>query len=284
MRPGGYGTFLIPAAGAAAILVVLPLLLIVALSLSEWTLTQARMPHWAGLANYRRLLADGAFWSSLSTTLILTVESTAIQAVLGVVIALLFNRDWPGMALIRSLFMAPMMIAPLFVGMIWRLMLSDDFGIVRYALQGIGIDAPLWLDDPAWALQTICLVSVWEWTAFVVLFVTAALQALPAEVFEAAAIDGAGPIRVLFAIVLPLLRPALLVVVLFRAIDGFKLFDIVFAMTAGGPGDATTTMAYFVYQQGIVFFDLSYASTLALIMLLLSAALTLPLLRLGRTA
>ena len=267
---------------SATVLVALPLLLIISLSLSDWTLTQARLPHWAGLANYRRMLADGAFWSSLSTTLVLTVESTAVQLVLGIGIALLFNRSWPGMGLIRSLFMAPMMIAPLFVGMIWRLMLSDDFGIVRYALQKLGVDAPLWLDDPHWALQTICMVSVWEWTAFVVLFITAALQALPAEVFEAAAIDGAGRLRVVFAIVLPLLRPAILAVVLFRAIDGFKLFDIVYAMTAGGPGDATTTMAYFVYQQGIVFFDLGYSATLALVMLLLAAILSAPLLRLGR--
>ena len=259
-----YGPFLLPAAISAAILVVLPLLLILGLSLSDWTLTEAKLPRWAGLANYGRMLGDGAFWSSLSTTLLLTAESTGVQLVLGIGIALLFNRDWPGMGLIRALFMAPMMIAPLFVGMIWRLMLSDDFGIVRYGLQCLRLDAPLWLDDPHWALQTICMVCVWEWTAFVVLFVTAALQALPAEVFEAAAMDGAGRWRIVSTIILPLLRPAILAVALFRVIDGFKLFDIVYAMTAGGPGDSTTTMAYFVYQQGIVFFDLGYSATLAL--------------------
>ena len=187
------------------------------------------------------------------------------------------------MGVIRSLFMAPMMIAPLFVGMIWRLMLSDDFGVVKYLLQGLGVtQPPLWLDDPGIALQTICVVSVWEWTAFVVLFATAGLQSIPRDVMEAAALDGCGRVRSLISITLPLLRPTLVAVALFRVIDGFKLFDIVYTMTAGGPGDSTTTMAYFVYQQGIVFFDLGYSSTLALMMLLLSVVLTVPLLRAGR--
>ena len=274
-----------PAAVCTLLLVVLPLLAIAGLSLTDWNLTRARLPHFAGLLNYRRMLADGAFWSSLSTTLILTAESTALQLLLGTGIAVLFNRAWPGMGIIRSLFMAPMMIAPLFVGMIWRLMLSDDFGVVKYLLQGLGVaQPPLWLDDPGIALQTICLVSVWEWTAFVVLFATAGLQTIPRDVLEAAALDGCGRLRSLISITLPLLRPTLIAVALFRVIDGFKLFDIVYTMTAGGPGDSTTTMAYFVYQQGIVFFDLGYSSTLALMMLLLSAVLTIPLLRAGRAA
>ena len=281
----GYLPFVTPAILCMVVLVLLPLLAIASLSLSDWSLTRTPLPHFAGLANYRHMLADGAFWSSLSTTLTLTGESTALQLVLGTAIAVLFNRAWPGMAIIRSLFMAPMMIAPLFVGMIWRLMLSDDFGIVRYVLLRAGIsNPPLWLDDPHFALQTICLVSVWEWTAFVVLFATAGLQAIPIEVREAAALDGCGPLRSLFRITLPLLRPTLVAVALFRVIDGFKLFDIVYAMTAGGPGDSTTTMAYFIYQQGVVFFDLGYSSTLALVMLGLVAVISLPLLRAGRSA
>src|SRR5260370_39612523 len=106
---------------------------------------------------------------------------------MGVGIAVLFNRDWPGMGLIRSLFLTPMMIAPIFVGMIWRLMLSDDFGIFRYLLLQLGItQPPLWLDDPAVALHAVAMVSAWEWTGFVVLFVLAGLQAIPAELYEAA--------------------------------------------------------------------------------------------------
>ena len=262
------------------VLVVLPLLLIIALSLTDWNLTRAALPRFAGLGNYARMFGDAAFWSSLGRTCLLTVEGTALQIVLGVGVAVLFNRDWRGMGVIRSLFLAPMMIAPLFVGMIWRLMLSDDFGILRYGLQLIGIDnPPLWLDDPGVALQTVALVSVWQWTAFVVLFAVAGLQAIPGEIYEAASLDGCGPVRSFRSITLPMLLPTLLAVALFRVIDGFKLFDIIYAMTAGGPGTSTTTMSYFVYQQGISFFELGYSSTLALTMLCLTVVLASPLLR-----
>jgi multiple sugar transport system permease protein len=280
LRRVSHTGFILPAAIAGTLLVVLPLLLIVALSLADWKLTRSAWPHFIGLGNYARMLHDAAFWGSLGRTCLLTVESTALQLVLGVGIAVLFNRDWPGMGVVRSLFLAPMMIAPLFVGMIWRLMLSDDFGIVRYVLQSAGIDnAPLWLDDPTIALQTVVLVSVWEWTAFVVLFAVAGLQAIPAEIYEAASLDGCGAWRSFRSMTLPMLLPTLATVALFRVIDGFKLFDIIYAMTAGGPGESTTTMSYFVYQQGIAFFDLGYSSTLALVMLGLTVLLSMPLLR-----
>ena len=272
--------FILPAGASGLLLVVLPLLAIAGLSLSDWNLTRAALPRFAGLGNYDHMLRDGAFWRSLGNTVLLTAESTALQIAIGLGIAVLFNRPWPGMGAIRALFLAPMMIAPIFVGMIWRLMLSDDFGIVKYLLVSLGItQPPLWLDDPSIALQTIVLVSVWEWTAFVVLFAVAGLQAIPEEVYEAASIDGCGRLRAFVSMTLPLLRPVLLAVALFRVIDGFKVFDIIFAMTAGGPGNATTTMSYFVYQQGIGFFDLGYSSTLALVMLALSIVLAAPLLR-----
>ena len=260
-------------------MVVLPLLAIAALSLCDWNLTRAALPRLVGFANYGRMLRDAAFWRSLGNTCLLTGEATIAQLAVGLGIAVLFNRNWPGMGVIRTLFLAPMMIAPIFVGMIWRLMLSDDFGIVKYLFSIVGVaEPPLWLDDPAIALQTIVLVSVWEWTAFVVLFAVAGLQAIPGEIYEAASLDGCGRPRAFVTMTLPLLRPVLLAVALFRVIDGFKLFDIIFAMTAGGPGNATTTMSYFVYQQGIGFFDLGYSSTLALMMLALSVVLSAPLL------
>jgi ABC-type sugar transport system permease subunit len=285
-RRSGHAAFVLPLLTGGVVLVVLPLLLILALSLADWNLTQSRLPRFAGLANYLRMARDSQFWGALGRTCLLAVESTILQLGVGVGIAALFNRDWPGMAAIRTLFLAPMMIAPLFVGMIWRLMLSDDFGIVRYLLQLCGVaDAPLWLDNPAIALQTVTLVSVWEWSAFVVLFAVAGMQAIPGDLYEAASLDGCGRLRCFAAITLPMLWPTLAAVALFRIIDGFKLFDIIYAMTAGGPGDSTTTLSYFVYQQGIAFFDLGYSSTLALVMLLLTALLAAPLLRgAGRVA
>jgi ABC-type sugar transport system permease subunit len=270
----------VPAGACTLALIVLPLLLMAGLSLTQWNLSLAQSPRFAGGINWSRLLHDAAFWRSLSVTLRFTVETVVLQLGLGVAIALLFNRAWAGMGAIRALFLAPMMIAPVFVGMIWRLLLSDDFGVVRFVLQQLGMnDPPLWLDDPAVALHAVAVVSAWEWTGFVVLFVLAGLQTIPGELYEAAALDGCGGVRAFTAITLPLLRPVLAAVALFRAIDGVKTFDIIYAMTAGGPGEATTTMSWFVYQQSLVFFDLGYAGTLALVMLAAVALLAAPLLR-----
>jgi ABC-type sugar transport system permease subunit len=285
--PGAGATWpLLAPAGAFSIAFVgLPLAGLVALSLCDWVLTRARTPGFAGLANYARMAGDGAFWSSLGTTLWFTAESTALQLVLGVAIALLLNRPWRGIGAIRALFLAPMMIAPLFAGMIWRLVMSEEFGIFKQGLLALGIeDPPVWLSDPRFALQAVILVSVWQWTAFVVLFMLAGLQTIPPDLYEAASLDGCGPWRRFRHITLPMLRPFLISTGLFRCIDGFKTFDLVYAMTGGGPGESTQTISYFVYQQGLNFFDLGYAATLALTMLVLVVLLSWLLLRGGLLA
>lgn len=273
---------LAPAGAFSVAFVALPLIGLATLSLCDWVLTRARTPGFAGFANYQRMLGDGAFWRSLSTTLIFTAESVALQLLLGLAIALLFNRPWRGLGLIRTLFLAPMMIAPLFAGMIWRLAMSEEFGILKQALLALGFEnPPVWLSDPLVALHAVVLVAVWQWTAFVVLFLLAGLQTIPRELYEAANLDGAGAWARFGFVTLPLLRPFLLSIALFRSIDAFKTFDLIYAMTSGGPADATQTISYFVYQQGLNYFDLGYAATLALTMLALVVLLSLGLLRLG---
>ena len=282
-RDGATWPLLVPAGGFSLLFVGAPLLGLAALSLCEWALTRARTPAFAGAANYARMLADEAFWASLGTTLWFTVESVALQLVLGVAIALLFNRAWRGIGLIRALFLAPMMIAPLFAGMIWRLVMSEEFGILKQALLALGIEnPPVWLSDPTFALQAVIMVSVWQWTAFVVLFMLAGLQTIAPELYEAASLDGCGPLRRFWYVTLPMLRPFLISTGLFRCIDGFKTFDLIYAMTGGGPGESTQTISYFVYQQGLNFFDIGYAATLALTMLVLVVAMSWLLLAAGK--
>lgn len=274
---------LAPAGGFSVAFVGVPLLGLLALSLCDWTLTRARTPAFAGIGNYVRMLADGAFWASLGTTLWFTVESVVLQLVLGLAIALLFNRPWRGIGLIRALFLAPMMIAPLFAGMIWRLVMSEEFGILKQGLLAIGIEnPPVWLSDPTFALQAVIMVSVWQWTAFVVLFMLAGLQTISPELYEAASLDGCGPLRRFWYVTLPMLRPFLVSTGLFRSIDGFKTFDLIYAMTGGGPGESTQTLSYFVYQQGLNYFDLGYSATLALTMLVLVVIMSWALLAAGR--
>jgi ABC-type sugar transport system permease subunit len=164
--------------------------------------------------------------------------------------------------------------------MIWRLCLSDDFGIVKFLLQSAGWDAPpLWLADPTFALHTIVIINSWQWIPFVVLFVMAGLQVIPDELYEAAHLDGAGRLRAFVSITLPLLRPILMTVVIFRTIDAIKVFDVIYTTTAGGPGDSTQTISFLVYQQSMEFFNLGYGSAAAVLMLVAVSLLALLLVR-----
>lgn len=273
-RVSSAALFLVPAAVMSLLLIALPLIGLVSVSLFDWNLTRPGSWRFVGLSNYARLLQDGHFWKTIATTGWFVVGSVSLQLSAGIAIALLFNHRLPGLGLIRTLFLAPMMIAPVFAGMIWRLFLSDDFGIVKYGLQLLGwVDPPLWLADPAFALHAVIVISAWQWIPFVVLFVLAGLQVIPAELYEAAKLDGAGPLKRFRYVTLPLLAPIVTTVALFRIIDAIKVFDLIYATTAGGPGDATETISYLVYQTSMTFFDLGYGSAVATLMLVVVAGL-----------
>ena len=270
------GAFLLPAGLLSLLLIALPLLGLLSVSLFDWKLTQPGNWRFVGLGNYLRLMEDGHFWRSMATTALFVIESVALQLLAGIGIALLFNHRLPGLGLVRTLFLAPMMIAPVFSGMIWRLFLSDDFGIVKYALQLAGwVAPPLWLADPAFALHAVVVISAWQWIPFVVLFVLAGLQVIPSELFEAARIDGAGPLARFWYLTLPLLTPIVMAVAIFRVIDAIKVFDLIYATTAGGPGDSTETISYLVYQTSMNFFDIGYGSAVATLMLVVVSTLAL---------
>ena len=262
--------FLAPAAILTAVLGVLPLLALLGFSLFDWSLTRPNSGVFVGLKNYLSIAKDPAFWHALGVTVQIAIETIVIQLVFGVAIALLLNRNLLGMGVIRAFIMAPMMMAPLFAGLIWRLALSSDFGIIPYLLTLLGWETPpAFLSDPNWALQGVVLVTVWQTTPFVVLFVIAALQIIPAELYEAARLDGAGALRLFWSITLPLLRPVLLTIVLFSTIDSVKVFDPIYTLTSGGPGDATESLSYMIYLETSQFFDMGYGSALAVITLII---------------
>jgi ABC-type sugar transport system permease subunit len=272
--------FLIPAGVMSLLLIALPLLGLLATSLFELNLTQMAAYRFVWFSNYVAIFQDPAFWHALGVTIGFVIESVTLQIVAGVAIALLFDHRLPGLSLIRTLFLAPMMIAPVFAGMIWRLFLSDDFGLAKYLLQLAGwVNPPLWLSDPALALHAVVIIVSWQWVPFVVLFCLAGLQIIPRDLYEAAKLDGAGPIRRFTAITLPLLLPIISTVLVFRVIDALKVFDVIYATTGGGPGDSTETLSYLVYQQAMGFFNMGYGAALATVMLVVVAIMALILIR-----
>ena len=233
----------------------------------------------AGLHNYQNLLSDSAFHGSIRTTLAYTAVATGTELILGMILALLLKDQVPWQGLIRSGLMIPMIIAPVVVGIVWRLMYSSDVGIFSYLVQQVTGRPISVLSNPDLALPALILVDIWEWTPFMFLILLAGIQSLPQEPFEAAEVDGAGPWMVFTHLTLPMLRPVIAVAVLIRALDAFTVFDQVFVLTQGGPGMATEVTTLMIYKTAFRFSQIGYAASMALALLVLVGLLSAAMVR-----
>ncbi len=262
----------------------LPILGAVWLSFRNETLGAFVPPRFVGLENYRTALADPRFWESIGTTLWLIVAGLAVQLPLGIGLALLLHRNLRGTALFRTVLIVPMLLTPVAVGLMWRFMLDTDFGIINWALGQLMERPPNWLGARWPARFAVVIVDSWLSVPFVMLMVLAALSSLPRGPAEAAAIDGAGPVQVFWFVTLPALVPVILVVVMIRVVDVVKLFDILFIVTQrGGPGTATQTLGLLTYNTGFIFFQISRAAALGVLLTLMLAPIYFLWRRVGRT-
>ncbi|MBA3778156.1 MAG: sugar ABC transporter permease [Chloroflexi bacterium] len=234
---------------------------------------------WIGLENYARLLSDPFFWNAATNTAAMVGAAVTIQVVLGTALAVFFNLNLRGSWLVRGILILPMLLTPIVVGVMWRALFNPDWGIINWALEEVGLDAPNWLGSTEWAIRTLILVDVWQWTPFVFLIVFARLQALSVEVFEAAQVDGAGAIAMIRRITLPLLWPAIAFAAIFRAIDAFRSFDLVYGLSYGGPARSTTTLSFLAFQNGFQFQNYGYAAATAYVMVIILMVATTVLLR-----
>lgn len=259
--------------------VVLPIGLSFGYSLTNQALLRPKT-QFVGLRNYKLLLQDDTFLQSLKVTTILTLIVVIVPNVLGVAIAVLLDRKgWLYNAL-RSVFFTPMVISSVVISVIWTRILADD-GPINQALRGLGVDRPPgWLSDPDLALYSLSSIVCWQMLGFCVVVYLAGLQGVPQDLAEAAAIDGAGPVRRFRSITWPLLAPALTINTVVLLISAFKIFDHVKVITNGGPGTGTTaTVAFVILQEGFVENRTGYASAEAVVMLVIIAALAVLALR-----
>ncbi len=257
---------------APAMLIILffalvPLFFAIDVSFRFADLTGGGIQDFVGLENYRTMLRAGAFWQSVRVTIQFTFFAVAIELALGILLAFLINGATRGKGLIRSLLILPLATAPAVTGLFWRYLYDTQFGLYNYFLGLLGLPEPNWLGDINVALWAVIAFDVWQWTPFVALIVLAGLQALPKEPFEAAELDGGSNWRILRTLTFPMLMPVLTLVGILRTIDSLRLYDAVAVLTRGGPGSATETMTYYLYRQGLVFFRMDYASTMALLFL-----------------
>ena len=248
-------------------LTVIPFAVSLALSFTDYSLTAPGALRVTGLANYLALFASDEFRNAVRVTVEFTAAAVALELLLGVGMAALLHHESRAMPVLRLIYLLPLAITPVAAVFTFRIMLNPGIGVFNHLLRLIGLPPVDWLGTPGMALASLVLIDAWQWTPFILLIAAGGLAAMDEEPQEAAAMDGAGPIRIFFHHTLPMLFPYLVVAVVFRTIDAFKTFDIVFVLTGGGPGIATRTLNLLAYKNGIEFLSMGYAAALAIVML-----------------
>ncbi len=289
-RPGSWfdrnAHILFPAPAVALIFVIIifPIAYTLFMSVQEWNITSASPPKFIGLDNYAKILFDDSrFREALIRTIGLSLIAVTLQTVLGVSLALLFNREFWGRGILRTLAILPMVATPVAISLIFVMMYHPTLGVLNYFLTSLGLPPNLWTYDASTVLPALAIVDTWQWTPLIMLIVLAGLATLSEEQFEAARIDGASRFQTFLFITLPQLRAVIVVAVVFRLIDSLKTFDSIFVMTGGGPGEASQTLNLYLYSQAFTYFDMGYASALVVIFFSIILGITVLVMKFRRS-
>ena len=239
------------------------------LSLCDWNVSNPT-PVFSGIGNYINILKDLSFWKSLGRTLAYLVSTVTGEVVIGFFAAYVFNRKIKGIRILRTLVLIPMAITPVVAGMFWKVMYNTSYGPINYFLSLIGIEGPAWIASAQTAFLSVVIVNIWQWMPFSCLTVTAGFASLPEDVYEAARIDGASSMQILFQVTIPMMKQVLLTLVLLRSIEALKAYDLIYVMTSGGPGEATQVLPFYIYTRGFTWFDFGTAAAMSLILLFIA--------------
>jgi len=273
-----------PAAITVALIIVYPVFYTGWMSLQEWFASSLTPPKFIAFANYQQILTgDPRFRDAFFRTLYFTFLAVSVETVLGVGMAVLFNRAFWGRGLARTLSILPMMATPTAIALVFVMMYHPTLGVMNYLVSLIGLAPFKWTYSSQTALYALALVDVWEWTPLIMLIALAGLAALPKEPYESALIDGASGLQSFWHITLPLLRPTIIVAILFRSIDALKTFDIIFVMTQGGPSNSSETINILLFTQAFSYFSMGYASSMAVALFAIVMGASLILMKVRRT-
>ncbi len=245
------------------------------LGLYDWSLgTPWENARFVGWDNFVSAFSSPRLWSSLATTLLFVAVCVVAEMLLGIALALALERPVRGMAAFRMIFILPMMIAPIAVGLAWRFIFDAQFGLVNALLVKLGLPALTWLADPQLAFVAIVIADVWQWTPFVFIMMIAALAGLDASVLEAARIDGARWWQQTLRVKLPMILNVIAITLMMRLIDAFRVLEVIYVLTFGGPGDSTEILALHIYKTAFVGQQLGVAAAMSVLLLLVVAALS----------
>jgi multiple sugar transport system permease protein len=264
--------FLLPAIGWILIFSIFPLLYAIYTSFFSFT-TAGKRNQFVGLDNFARLFEDANLHQGLMTTLRFVIATVSVEMILGVLLALLLNREIRGKNILRAIMTLPLFATPVAVGYLAITLYYEEGGPINSLIQFLGGGNIPWLSHPTWAQVAIIIVDIWQWTPFVFLVTLAALQGLPQDLYEAAKVDGASTTQLFWRITLPLLRPTLWLVLMLRMIEAFKVNDIPYSLTLGGPGQATKVFTMFTYETSRRFKNHGYGAAQSFLLLVIVSLL-----------
>lgn len=268
--------FLLPAFLIYSVFIVFPMISSFYYSLTDWNGLNPQI-HNVGLKNYKTLFRDTEVWISLKNTFQFAILVTIVQNVISLLLAMLIDGSNWLFRFLRVFYLIPALLSALAIGYIWSYLYNPVFGIINAILTQIGLDhwAQDWLGDPSWSMYSVVFTNIWQWTGLSIIIYMAGLQAIPSDLYEAADIDGANRWHRFAQITFPLIAPSFTVNILISVIGSFKVFDIIYVMTKGGPGTATESLAILLYKKAFNFNEMGYGTAIAIVMFLIILVISL---------
>jgi multiple sugar transport system permease protein len=269
----GYG-FLLPTLLSVGVFIVFPVVFSFYLSFHEWDYMSASRP-FVGLGNYVRMIQHEKFWKTVRTSVTYAFTYVPVNIIVSLGLALLINRQVPGITLFRTAYFSPVITSSVAVALIWGWIFDAGFGLLNYLLSLFGIPPQMWLGDPKWALSCLVLMAVWNGVGYNMMIFLAGLQGIPQEYYDAAIVDGANPLQRFRHVTFPLLSPTTFFVFITGVMGALQVFDQIYILTKGAPAGTTRTIVYYLFENGFMYFDMGYASAIAWVLFAMIFALTL---------
>ena len=274
--------FPLPAVLFVLLLMVFPVLYTLFVSFTEWTLTSGRPMKFAAFDSYLKIMREPRFLDAVGRTFSFTIGAVVAEAVFGTTIALVLNREFKGKNGLKLILLLPLVATPVAVGIVFNLFYDPTIGFLNYVLSVLGLPQSGWVTASATVLPSLMLVDIWQWTPMIALIVLAGLAGLSSEPYESAKVDGASSAQTFIHITLPMIMPTILTAVILRAVDALKTYDIIYAMTQGGPGYASETLNILAYKYSFEYFNLGQASSILVFLFFLVLLFSLGVMRIRK--
>jgi multiple sugar transport system permease protein len=274
--------FLLPNLVSIGLFTLIPVVVGFFLSFTSWDMLSD--PEWVGLENYADLLKDRQFWNALRNTLVYTLIVIPGGLAVSMLLAVALNSKIKGTAIYQAIFFLPYVSSTVAIALVWKWIYHPDYGVLNAILNAVGLPGVDWLVDPNVALGSVAMVQIWQTAGYNMVLLLAGLRAIPKEYYEAAKVDGSSPWTTFWSITVPLLMPTIFFVTTMSIIASFQVFNLIYVMTGGGPGNSTKVYVFYLWENGFSFFKMGYASALAYVLFIIILAITLIQARfLGRT-